>query len=81
MFPKCVWELRLHEWVLKLLEWVWRLWGGWCSFIWCYCYLRHDRQMKSIILGFNRSFNFSVELWEIIFKTHMLGKRIALWIY
>ena len=32
---------------------------------------RHDRQMKSIILRFNCSFNLSVELWEIIFKTLM----------
>ena len=31
----------------------------------------HDRQMKSIILRFNCSFNLSVELWEIIFKTLM----------
>ena len=45
--------------------------GVWSSFNRCYCYLRHDRQMKSIFLRFNCSFNLSVELWEINFKTLM----------
>ena len=45
------------------------VWGevGWYSFNRYYCGLGHDRQMKR----FNRPFNFSVELWEIIFKTLM----------